>query len=122
MKRALQKLIILSFFLLINSNYCWAIEQDSYTPAAIISIQKGETESVVPFSINLDGQNSKDPQNFPLKFKWEFPNNKTSTSKNPKSYKFKNPGNYKIKLTVTNPLNLHHKKPYDIINKTYSYS
>jgi len=72
-------------------------------PIAKISIQKGELKNKVPFSINLDGSESFDPDEDEIKFKWEFPNNKIIEKKNPASYKFKTAGNYEIKLTVTDP-------------------
>ncbi len=104
MRKALQISLILYLLILPFNKLCLATEQKMYTPTAIISIQKGETEKTAPFSLNLDGRNSTDPQNLELEFKWIYPNNKIITSKNPRSYKFKNPGKYKISLTVTNPL------------------
>ncbi len=104
MKTALQILIIFYLTICLNINICLASEQKLYTPTAVISIQKGKTEDTAPFSLNLDGRNSKDPQNLELEFKWIYPNSKIITSKNPRSYKFETPGTYTILLTVTNPL------------------
>jgi len=81
MKTALHILIISCLVICFNINISLASEQKNYTPTATISIQKGETEGITPFSLNLDGRNSKDPQNLELEFKWIYPNNKIITSK-----------------------------------------
>lgn len=67
-------------------------------PQAIIKVQSGETESKVPFSLNLDGTKSKGTN---LQYKWQFPD-KIITDKNPRPYKFTTPGSYTIYLTVSN--------------------
>lgn len=94
-------------------------------PEAIIKIQKGNTEDTVPFSINLDGSQSIDPDDDELSYFWEFPD-KNFTTKNPPSYKFENEGIYKINLTVidtqglkdTNTLEIKAIKPKKaIVNK-----
>ena len=106
MKTALQKLLIVCSLILLSQKYCLAYEQKNYTPRAIITTQKGKTKNITPFSINLDGRNSTDPQNLDLEFEWKYPNNKIIKSKNPRSYRFTSPGKYKITLTVKNPLGL----------------
>ncbi len=70
-------------------------------PTAKITIQKGQIEDEVPFSINLDSA-STDPDNDPLTHKWTFPN-QTIEKENPKSYKFEISGTHEISLTVTDP-------------------
>lgn len=70
-------------------------------PTAKITIQKGQTEDEIPFSINLDSASS-DPDNDPLSHKWTFPN-ETLEKENPPSYKFEMSGTYLISLTVTDP-------------------
>lgn len=70
-------------------------------PKAIIEIQKGELEKEVPFSINLDGSASTDPEKGKLQYLWEYPDGETIETKNPRSHRFENPGIYDIKLTVT---------------------
>ena len=106
MKKALQNLFIFSLAIFLSINVCLSADQKMYTPTAVISIQKGKTKDITPFSLNLDGRNSTDPQNLNLKFKWKYPNNKIINSKNPRSHKFQTPGQYKISLTVTNSLGL----------------
>jgi hypothetical protein len=69
-------------------------------PKAIIKIQNNtSTEKEVPFSINLDGSDSYDPDGDKLNYKWTFPNKEFNT-KNPPSYRFDKSGEYEIKLTV----------------------
>ncbi|MFH1533831.1 MAG: PKD domain-containing protein [Nitrospirota bacterium] len=70
-------------------------------PTAKIIIQKGDTESEVPFSINLASE-SNDPDNDPLSYKWTFPD-QIIEKENPKSYRFETSGAYEISLTVTDP-------------------
>lgn len=76
---------------------------ESSNPKAVIKIQKGNLSSEIPFSLNLDGSDSSDPENGKLTYEWKFPDNEIITSKNPRSYRFKEAGNFEISLTVTNP-------------------
>jgi hypothetical protein len=69
-------------------------------PIAKIEIQKGALQGPIPFSINLDGSNSYDPDGDALFYKWIYPD-ETFNTKNPKSYKIEKSGNYEISLTVT---------------------
>lgn len=69
-------------------------------PTAIIEIQKGETNKEVPFSLNLDGSASFDPDNDALTFIWQYPDNNIFESKNPPSYRFEEAGTFEIILTV----------------------
>lgn len=71
-------------------------------PTATIAIQKGNLESQVPFSLNLDGSKSTDPDNDDLIYTWTFPD-QTIEQENPPSYKFAISGNYEISLKVTDP-------------------
>ena len=89
-------ILTLSLITLIS---CTAFARE--TPQAIISIQKGELEHEVPFSLNLDGSNSTSPNNEKLEYEWNYPDNKIIKSKNPRSYKFEKPGTYEISLKVT---------------------
>ncbi|MEK7672921.1 MAG: PKD domain-containing protein [Patescibacteria group bacterium] len=70
-------------------------------PQAIITIQKGNPQGQVPFSLNLDGSTSLDPEGGKLTYFWEYPDGKTYDSKNPRSHRFETAGTYEIKLTVT---------------------
>jgi PKD repeat protein len=69
-------------------------------PIAKITIQKGKLENEIPFSINLDGSDSSDPDEDTLTYKWTFPD-KIIEKKNPASYKFEISGTHEISLTVT---------------------
>lgn len=82
-------------------------------PAAKITIQKGEKEGEIPFSLNLDGSNSTDPDNDELTYYWEFPD-KIIEKKNPPSYRFEKAGKYTISLTVRDPGGLENKTSMEI--------
>ncbi len=78
-------------------------------PTAKIEIQKTDSqtqvslfqiENNIPFSINLDGSQSYDPDGDSITYYWIYPN-KTIDSKNPRPYQFKTSGKYEISLTVT---------------------
>lgn len=73
-------------------------------PIAKIEIQSGELKKTVPFSLNLDGSNSSDPENDPLTYKWSYPNNTQIEKANPPSHRFEKSGTYIITLTVTDTL------------------
>lgn len=68
-------------------------------PKAKITIQKGELKNTIPFSLNLDGSESHDPDNDKITYHWEYPDT-TFEKANPNSYKFEKEGTYKISLTV----------------------
>lgn len=77
-------------------------------PLAVITLQNSKVtpknsviKTQLPFSVNLDGSKSSDPDGDTLTYKWIFPDNKITEGKNPKSYKFTKSGNYEISLTVT---------------------
>lgn len=77
-------------------------------PLAVITLQNSKVtpknsiiKTQLPFSINLDGSKSSDPDGDTLTYKWIFPDNKIIDGKNPKSYKFTKSGNFEISLTVT---------------------
>lgn len=82
-------------------------------PEATITIQKGVNEATVPFSVNVDGSSSIDPEGSPLIFFWQFPD-KTYNTKNPRSYRFTEAGQYKITLTVTDVGGLSDSKTLEI--------
>lgn len=76
-------------------------------PIAKITIQKpdgmnnaDQISLETPFSLNLDGSESYDPDGDEISYKWKFPD-ETIDKKNPKSYRFDVSGNYEISLTVT---------------------
>ena len=75
-------------------------------PEAKITIQKGSLTSEIPFSLNLDGTDSFDPDNDEISYKWTFPNNQTKTTKNPPSHRIGTSGEYEISLTVTDQYGL----------------
>lgn len=71
-------------------------------PIAKITVQHPyRTEGIVPFSINLTGTDSFDPDNDALEFFWDYGDGHTYEGINPPFYKYENVGNYQIKLTVT---------------------
>ncbi|MBD3360656.1 hypothetical protein GF366_02525, partial [Candidatus Peregrinibacteria bacterium] len=65
-------------------------------PVAVITIQKGSLEKEVPFSLNLDGSDSYDPENDEIAYKWIFPEKTIKEKKNPSSFKFENSGTFEI--------------------------
>lgn len=76
-------------------------------PIAKITIQKPEginnlsqISLEIPFSLNLDGSASYDPDGDEISYKWTFPD-ETTEGKNPKSHRFEISGGYEISLTVT---------------------
>lgn len=78
-------------------------------PTAKIEIQAGELQKEIPFSLNLDGSNSSDPDNDDLTYLWSYPNNTIIEKKNPSSYRFEKAGTYNITLTVTDTLGASNK-------------
>ncbi len=86
-------------------------------PKAVIEIQKGELLKEVPFSLNLDGSGSSDPEKSKLKYLWQYPENKIIESKNPRSYRFEKAGTYDIELTVTDEEGLSDTATMQIVAK-----
>ncbi len=79
-------------------------------PVAKITIQKPkeivDTSKIsleTPFSLNVDGSESFDPDGDEILYRWQFPN-EIIDKKNPKSYRFDISGNYEVSLTVTDEL------------------
>ncbi len=80
----------------------WEINnKNNNPPKAIITIQKGPFEGEIPFSLNLDGGKSEDPDGDKLIFEWTYPDDQFFNTKNPPSFKFEKPGNYTITLKVS---------------------
>ncbi len=73
-------------------------------PTAVITVQNtGNVQGVAPFSVNLTGENSTDPDG-PKDIKtyqWLLENNIFSTAPNPPSFKLNELGTYKVVLTIT---------------------
>ncbi len=73
------------------------------SPTAIIKIQgSAKTIGTAPFSLNLTGEFSTDPDGSAdiKNFIWKINNKIFSEAKNPKTYKIENIGNYKISLEI----------------------
>ncbi len=80
----------------------WQINNTSNKPPeAIITIQKGTLENEVPFSLNLNGEESHDPDADKLIYQWTYPGDQIFDTKNPPSFKFEKPGNFTITLKVS---------------------
>lgn len=80
----------------------WEINNKSNrAPEATITIQKGTLEDEVPFSLNLNGGESQDPDEDKLIFEWIYPGDQIFDTKNPPSFKFEKPGNFTITLKVS---------------------
>lgn len=78
--------------------------QKNSSPIPDITIQTGKPNDEIPFSINLDGSKSIDPDNDELTFKWTINQTEFSTKANPDSLKIENEGLHEILLEVTDSL------------------
>ena len=74
------------------------------SPFALIQVQgDGQTFGTVPFSLNVTGEESSDPDNDELQFLWDFGNGQTSDKENPLGISYQNPGRFLVKLKITDP-------------------
>jgi len=80
--------------------------EENSPPKAVIKIQKGEISKAIPFSLNLDGSESKDPDGDKLQYFWSYPFDQSFEKVNPPSFRFEEEGNFTITLTVTDPSGL----------------
>ncbi len=72
------------------------------SPVAVITLQSPfKTSGVAPFSLNATGEESSDPDQDPLSFRWEFGDGTENNEENPAAKRYETPGTYTLRLTVT---------------------
>ncbi len=75
---------------------------DNHRPTAVITLQSPyKTTGNAPFSLNLTGEQSSDPDGDTLTYFWEYDDGYTETSANPAAHKYLIPGSYLVRLAVT---------------------
>ncbi len=77
---------------------------NNHAPAAVITVQSPfDVTGIVPFTLNVTGESSTDPDGDPLSYRWEYGDGTVSTAENPLAKDYSSPGTYTLRLTVTDP-------------------
>ncbi len=77
---------------------------NNHAPTAVITVQSPfDVSGTAPFSLNVTGESSSDPDGDALSYLWEYGDGTVNTAENPLAKEYSTPGTFLLRLTVTDP-------------------